>query len=74
MRRSDDGVGTFCARPPQGLAARSIERLRPLVFTSAREVSRAVAYVEDRCRVIAIDRDSTFSQEAHWDRKIGELK
>ena len=63
MRRGDDGVGTFCARPPQGLAARSIERLRHFVFTLAREGIEAVAY-EDRCRVIAIDRDLTFSQEA----------
>ena len=68
MRRGDDGVGTFCARPPQGLAARSIERLRHFVFTLAREGIEAVAY-EDRCRVIAIDRDLRFSQEATgWDR------
>ena len=72
MRRSDDGVGTFCARPPQGLAARSIERLRHFVFTWAREGIEAVAY-EDRCRVIAIDRDLTFSQPVlhqHRDRGV----
>jgi hypothetical protein len=32
----DDGVGTFVRRPPQGLAAQSIERLRHFVFTLAR--------------------------------------